>query len=164
MGREFWRSRPASFQQRTNTSCHLAMPTRGFTAVVSVFGAHLLRSPQDVKFVLRVPAMRWAAHGQTTPVTLLSASSPNSGCRRMTSPGCRVALVHSPFAFRCRCSSFSSAGKNKKPCLHSVSRVEKFQMILYLPTMGPTKLIPGLCPKYKLERPRPNTPTGRDQP
>src|SRR5258706_7138985 len=30
----FPHSRPASFQQRTNTSCHLAMPTRGFTAVV----------------------------------------------------------------------------------------------------------------------------------
>jgi hypothetical protein len=26
------------FQQRTNTSCYLAIPTRGFTAAVSVFG------------------------------------------------------------------------------------------------------------------------------
>ena len=29
--------RPTPFQQRTNTSCYLAIPTRGFTAAVSVF-------------------------------------------------------------------------------------------------------------------------------
>src|ERR1039457_778664 len=32
-----WCSRPVPFQQRTNTSCYLAIPTRGFTAAVSVF-------------------------------------------------------------------------------------------------------------------------------
>ncbi len=31
-------SRPAPFQQRTNTSCYLAIPTHGFTVVLSVFG------------------------------------------------------------------------------------------------------------------------------
>ena len=30
-------SRPAPFQQRTNTSCYLAIPTHGFTVVLSVF-------------------------------------------------------------------------------------------------------------------------------
>src|ERR1039457_4932967 len=30
--------RPAPFQQRTNTSCYLAIPTHGFTVVLSVFG------------------------------------------------------------------------------------------------------------------------------
>ena len=31
------RSRPMPFQQRTNTSCYLAIPTHGFTVVLSVF-------------------------------------------------------------------------------------------------------------------------------
>src|SRR5437016_11476340 len=33
----FTRSRPMPFQQRTNTSCYLAIPTHGFTVVLSVF-------------------------------------------------------------------------------------------------------------------------------
>ena len=36
-GRERSRSRPMPFQQRTNTSCYLAIPTHGFTVVLSVF-------------------------------------------------------------------------------------------------------------------------------
>src|SRR5437870_2840987 len=36
-GREQSRSRPMPFQQRTNTSCYLAIPTHGFTVVLSVF-------------------------------------------------------------------------------------------------------------------------------
>jgi len=36
-GRELFHSRPMPFQQRTNTSCYLAIPTHGFTVVLSVF-------------------------------------------------------------------------------------------------------------------------------
>ena len=36
-GRELVHSRPMPFQQRTNTSCYLAIPTHGFTVVLSVF-------------------------------------------------------------------------------------------------------------------------------
>ena len=39
------RSGALPFQQRTNTSCYLAIPTHGFTVALSVFGAHLLPSP-----------------------------------------------------------------------------------------------------------------------
>src|SRR4051812_19941857 len=36
-GRAIYPDVVSGFQQRTNTSCQLALPTRGFTAVVSVF-------------------------------------------------------------------------------------------------------------------------------
>jgi len=36
-GRERSCSQPMPFQQRTNTSCYLAIPTHGFTVVLSVF-------------------------------------------------------------------------------------------------------------------------------
>ena len=42
-------SRPAPFQQRTNTSCYLAIPTRGFTAVLSVFRGTPPAKPLDCK-------------------------------------------------------------------------------------------------------------------
>jgi hypothetical protein len=93
-------SRPVLFQQRTNTSCYLAIPTRGFTAAVSVFGAHLLRSPSVVKSVLRSLTTRSSFDGHTTSVRIQCSSSPNSVCRRKTSPGCRASLNHSFFAFR----------------------------------------------------------------
>ena len=156
-----------SFQQRTNTSCHPAMPTRGFTAVVSVFGGTPPPKPLKckIRFALSGGAMgrSWAHHtgDDSKPVFAKFSLSPDD-ITRMSRCSCSqtVRLSLPSFVFQCR-------GENKKPCLRSVSRVEKFQMILYLPTMGPTKLIPGLCPKYKLERPRPNAtaaPTGRDQP
>src|SRR5258706_15543739 len=55
----FPHSRPASFQQRTNTSCHLAMPTRGFTAVVSVFGG----TPPPKPLICKI---RFAISGDVT--------------------------------------------------------------------------------------------------
>src|SRR3954447_15119542 len=48
----FLHSRPASFQQRTNTSCYLAIPTRGFTAAVSVFMGTPPAKPLDCKIRL----------------------------------------------------------------------------------------------------------------
>ena len=41
------RSRP--FQQRTNTSCYLAIPTHGFTVVLSVFGGTPPAKPLNCK-------------------------------------------------------------------------------------------------------------------
>jgi hypothetical protein len=37
------------FQQRTNTSCQLALPTHGFTVVLSVFGGTPLIKPFNCK-------------------------------------------------------------------------------------------------------------------
>ena len=42
-------SRPAPFQQRTNTSCYLAIPTHGFTVVLSVFRGTPPAKPLDCK-------------------------------------------------------------------------------------------------------------------
>src|SRR5439155_10454677 len=38
-----------AFQQRTNTSCYLAIPTRGFTAALSVFRGTPPAKPLDCK-------------------------------------------------------------------------------------------------------------------
>src|ERR1041384_5776028 len=40
------------FQQRTNTSCYLSIPTRGFTAVLSVFRGTPPTKPLDCKIRL----------------------------------------------------------------------------------------------------------------
>src|SRR5262245_12090461 len=39
------------FQQRTNTSCYLAIPTHGFTVVLSVFGGTPPTKPLNCKIV-----------------------------------------------------------------------------------------------------------------
>ena len=44
-------SRPAPFQQRTNTSCYLAIPTHGFTVVLSVFWGTPPAKPLNCKSV-----------------------------------------------------------------------------------------------------------------
>jgi hypothetical protein len=46
-------SRPAPFQQRTNTSCYLAIPTHGFTVVLSVFWGTPPAKPLDCKIRLK---------------------------------------------------------------------------------------------------------------
>ena len=51
-GREQSLSRPMPFQQRTNTSCYLAIPTRGFTAALSVFWGTPPAKPLDCKIRL----------------------------------------------------------------------------------------------------------------
>ena len=43
------RFRPMPFQQRTNTSCYLAIPTHGFTVVLSVFRGTPPAKPLDCK-------------------------------------------------------------------------------------------------------------------
>src|SRR5436190_18099519 len=65
-GRERSCSRPMPFQQRTNTSCQLALPTRGFTAVVSVFRGTPPTKPLDckIRFLVSGDATNrlWAHH------------------------------------------------------------------------------------------------------
>ncbi len=51
-GRELFHSRPMPFQQRTNTSCYLAIPTHGFTVVLSVFGGTPPAKPLNCKIRL----------------------------------------------------------------------------------------------------------------
>jgi len=51
-GREQSCPRPVPFQQRTNTSCYLAIPTHGFTVVLSVFRGTPPPKPLDCKIRL----------------------------------------------------------------------------------------------------------------
>lgn len=46
-----FQSRPMPFQQRTNTSCYLAIPTHGFTVVLSVFWGTPPAKPLNCKSV-----------------------------------------------------------------------------------------------------------------
>jgi hypothetical protein len=54
----------SSFEERTNTSCYLAIPTRGFTAAVSVFRGTPPPKPLECKFWLNTSGAllceRWA--------------------------------------------------------------------------------------------------------
>ena len=70
-GRELFHSRPMPFQQRTNTSCYLAIPTHGFTVVLSVFRGTPPAKPLNCKSVSNRLGARirsvWAHHTGGTP-------------------------------------------------------------------------------------------------
>ena len=70
-GRERSCSRPMPFQQRTNTSCYLAIPTHGFTVVFSVFRGTPPAKPLNCKSVSNRLGARirsvWAHHAGGTP-------------------------------------------------------------------------------------------------
>src|ERR1041385_486828 len=59
------------FQQRTNTSCYLAIPTHGFTVVLSVFGGTPPAKPLNCKSFQIVSARVLARDGQNPPVESL---------------------------------------------------------------------------------------------
>ena len=69
-------SRPAPFQQRTNTSCYLAIPTHGFTVVLSVFGGTPPAKPLNfkIRFALSGEAMdrSWAHRLGDQPMLVLA--------------------------------------------------------------------------------------------
>src|SRR5262245_45901316 len=70
-GRELFHSRPMPFQQRTNTSCYLVIPTHGFTVVLSVFRGTPPIKPLNCKSVSNRLGARirsvWAHHIGGTP-------------------------------------------------------------------------------------------------
>ena len=70
-GRELFHSRPMPFQQRTNTSCYLAIPTHGFTVVLSVFWGTPPAKPLKCKSVSNRLGARirsvWTHHTGGTP-------------------------------------------------------------------------------------------------
>ena len=106
------------------------MPTRGFTAVVSVFGAHLLRSPSTVKSgpLTRTPAPSVSEH---TPSGEKLGSPASGFLRSAVSSRHQQFLVHSLSPFG---DSFHSSfhdpltvgtGKTKNPASVSEGRVGK---------------------------------------
>ena len=72
-----------------------SIPARGFTAAVSVFGAHLLRSPSIVKSGLNVLALVSATDWQTSSIERDRSVSPNSVLRPVTSFRCPFFSNHS---------------------------------------------------------------------
>ena len=69
--RSVLRSSPMPFQQRTNTSCYLAIPTHGFTVVLSVFRGTPPAKPLKCKSVSNRLGARirpaWIHHVGGTP-------------------------------------------------------------------------------------------------
>ena len=124
-GRDLFQSRPMPFQQRTNTSCYLAIPTHGFTVVLLVFWGTPPAKPLDCKIRLNslgaLSRDRWA--------------DPTGGEPRLSRAFfCFVPgdIIKTSFSFhsQCYCLSlssllllFSPAWVNKKPCFLPVSRV-----------------------------------------
>jgi len=93
------RPRPLPFQQRTNTSCHLSMPTRGFTAVLRCLGAHLQGSPLDCKFVSRLSTCAAPAPGNTLPAADGGPLASETCWRRKTSPRAQPGRSNCHFVF-----------------------------------------------------------------
>ena len=109
-----FRPRPMPFQQRTNTSCHLSMPTRGFTAVLRCLGAHLQGSPLNCKSVSRLSTGAAPAPGNTLPVADRGPLSSETCWRRKTSPRAQSSRSNCHFVFnQCPLPSLPK----QKPCL-----------------------------------------------
>ena len=133
------------FQQRTNTSCYLAIPTHGFTVVLSVFWGTPPPKPLNCKSVSNRLGARnrsvWAHH---TGGTLWHS------CDRI-----RLALsdiiktsfsYHSQFQLPFALIVDPSYSDNKKPCFHFGKQgVKVLLRFVYLLTFL-SKLASGICP------------------
>ena len=93
-----------------------AIPTRGFTAAVSVFRGTPPAKPLDCKICSTHLARLFLSDGHTPPVENLGSPAPILVLCRLTSSRCRYSFVHSSFTFRCYIR-FRSLTENKKPCL-----------------------------------------------
>ena len=140
------------FQQRTNTSCYLAIPTHGFTVVLSVFWGTPPAKPLNCKSVSNRLGARirsvWAHH---------TGGTPRHSCGRF-----RLALsdiiktsfsfhsqFHLPFALIVRPSHITTT---KNPAYFPVSRViEILCSIRYLLTFPLSKFDSGVRPPYGLD-------------
>jgi len=147
-------SRPAPFQQRTNTSCYLAIPTRGFTAAVSVFRG----TPPTKPLICKIWFCKICFALPGDPIDLLQAHHAGNESK----------LAFAKFRFapediiqmsRCSCSQMAflsltaihsnqPQGKTKNPAYIPVSRVRKLFSIRYLLTPILSRLPSGRCPLY----------------
>ena len=83
-------------------------------------GAHLLRSPLNVKALQIVSARDFASDGQSPPVESLGFPAPEFVCCCPTSSRRHFLSAHSALPFVIEFAScFGSAWVNKKPCFHS---------------------------------------------
>src|SRR4051794_11152520 len=133
-GRDLFQSRPMPFQQRTNTSCYLAIPTHGFTVVLSVFWGTPPAKPLKCKSVSIVSARDFASDGQRPPVESLGFPAPQFVWCYRTSSRRHFPSTHS--ALPCVIKfhfCFGSAWVNKKPCFHSGKQGLEIRCLVRLP-------------------------------
>src|SRR5256885_16995353 len=108
------------FQQRTNTSCYLAIPTHGFTVVLSVFWGTPPAKPLKCKSVSNRLGARFRQRWTES----------TGGKPRLSCASIRLLLsdiIKTSFSFYSQCSAFRYRvpllypfrGGNKKPCFHS---------------------------------------------
>ena len=138
-------SGPMAFQQRTNTSCYLAIPTHGFTVVLSVFRGTPPAKPLDCK--IRPNSSGALSRDQR--------ADPTGGEPRLSRaffcfvPGdiikTSVSFYSQFYTFRYRFTSVV-CGQIRKPCFHSGKQgVEILKWFVYLLTFL-SKLASGICP------------------
>jgi hypothetical protein len=114
------------FQQRTNTSCQLALPTHGFTVVLSVFKGTPPAKPFNCK-IRFLPAgdaiFRARAHhiGECHRARLAKFNWSPADITWMSRYFCSQSIYVSFTAFH----ACSIRRENKKPCLHSGKQGER---------------------------------------
>ena len=92
-------SRPMPFQQRTNTSCYLAIPTHGFTVVLSVFRGTPPAKPLRCKSVSNRLGARFRQRWTES----------TGGKPRLSCASIRLVLsdiIKTSFSFFSQCSAF----------------------------------------------------------
>ena len=124
------------FQQRTNTSCYLAIPTHGFTVVLSVFRGTPPAKPLKCKSVSNRLGARFRQRPRTLsgPVKSLGLPAPEFVWCCRTSSRRHFLSSHSalPFVIKFRfCFGFRMG--NKKPCFLPVSRGVEILYLIRLP-------------------------------
>jgi hypothetical protein len=138
--------------ERTLTSCYrFAIPTHGFTVVVSVSGGTPSTKPLNCKFKICLGRLggdtgaAWTHHtGDDSKLVFANFSFAPSDITWMS--------LYYRSLFR---SSFVNGYQdNKKPCLLSVSRVWKFLFSRYLLTF--LSATSGFWPQYAMDRLRQN--------
>jgi hypothetical protein len=152
-----FQSRPMPFQQRTNTSCYLAIPTHGFTVVLSVFRGTPPAKPLNCKSVSNRLGARirsvWAHH---------TGGPPRHSCDRF-----RLALsdiiktsfsFHSQFRLPFALIVTRHIFRQQKTLLTFGKQGYRNPMsIRYLLTFPLSKLDSGVRPLYGLDSLRLNT-------
>src|SRR5437867_3483736 len=122
------------FQQRTNTSCYLAIPTHGFTVVLSVFRGTPPAKPLICKSVSNRLGARFRQRWTDS----------TGGKPRLSCASIRLLLsdiIKTSFSFFSQCSAFryqvhfcfGSAWVNKKPCFHSGKQGLEIRCLVRLP-------------------------------
>ena len=152
-------SRPVLFQQRTNTSCYLAIPTRGFTAALSVFRGTPPAKPLGYKFKIRLVRLSntdfWSwAHsiGEASLLVLdifnLSPEDITWMSRQLHSQSVCLSLIlfHNVTCW-----------KTKNPAYIRKQGLTKSVSILYLLTASLSRLPLVCCPIGAEDSPRLNT-------